>query len=66
MTACCMADFIVSTFGRKLFAVKRGLKGSTKLAVLEERKQRLLGQDFDFKQRFVVIAFERRGQGLRF
>jgi hypothetical protein len=39
MTACCMADFIVSTCGRKLFAVERGLKGNTKLAVLGERKQ---------------------------
>jgi hypothetical protein len=39
MTACCVADFILSTYGRELFAVGRVLKGSTKLAVLEERKQ---------------------------
>jgi hypothetical protein len=39
MTACTIADFIVSKHEQKLFAVVRGVKESTKLVVLEERKQ---------------------------
>jgi hypothetical protein len=39
MTACSVADFILSTYCQWLFAVGGRVKESAKLAVLEEREQ---------------------------
>ena len=38
MTACCVADFILSTYGRKLFAVEKGVERKQQVGNARRKK----------------------------